>query len=151
MVERQLVRAAFVAGVHGLAGVEDVRDLLLGFVRVFAEIPDDFDVVEILFHSCYTFLSSNLTTVPGTRVMPDNGVWHYCYVEIGNAVEISSDFYYNKSSSVKMFTELQYRVTCRVAESGAKRTEGWVRYGEALSKGGEDDVRILPVLRNREV
>ena len=39
MVERQLVRAALVAGVHGLAGVEDVRDLLLGFVRVFAEIP----------------------------------------------------------------------------------------------------------------
>ena len=81
----------------------------------------------------------------------DNGVWHHCYVEIGNVVEISSDFYYNKSSSVKMFTELQYRVTCRVAESGAKRTKGWVRYGEALSKGGEDDVRILPVLRNREV
>ena len=146
MVERQLVRAALVAGVHG---VEDVRDLLLGFVRVFTEIPDDFDVVEILFHSCYTFLSSNLTTVPGTRVMP--GVWHHCYVEIGNVVEINTDFYYNKSSSVKMFTELQYRVTCRVAESGAKRTKGWVRYGEALSKGGEDDVHVLPVLRNREV
>ena len=45
MADGQLVGAALVAGVHGLGGAEDIGDLLLGFVVVFAEVAEAFGVV----------------------------------------------------------------------------------------------------------
>ena len=45
MADGELVGAALVAGIHGLGGAQDVGDLLLGLVVVFAEVAEAFGVV----------------------------------------------------------------------------------------------------------
>ena len=48
VVDRQFVGAALIPGVHCLAGLQDIRDFLLGLIRINAKVPDDFYIIKMV-------------------------------------------------------------------------------------------------------